>query len=132
MSLYNVKSIIESHIPIGDSGTKRTKSVHVSDNFDMGFHYNGNDAGHLATSNLLTDGIGSYGPQLGAYSGWAPITFLPPAALQCSNGHGYSRMWSKQEEQDGDVVAAAHSLHNRQHFPTVDCTHNFFHNPSAV
>jgi AP2-like factor, ANT lineage len=120
MSRYDVKSIMESRIPIGGSATKRTKDMPVHSDMD-----NGNDASHLAVSKLLTDGIGSYGLQHGTYDGWAPITFLPPA-LQCSNGHGYSRMWCKKDENDGAVVATAHSLHNPQHFPTVQSTHNFF------
>jgi hypothetical protein len=89
---------MESRIPIGGSATKRTMDMPEHSDMD-----NGNDAGHLAASNLLTDGIGSYGLQHGTYDGWAPITFLPPV-----------------------VATAAHSLHNLQHFPTVQSTHNFF------
>lgn len=116
MSRYDVKSIIESNIPIGGGTAKRVKDVPE----------HSDDAGHLAASNLLTEGIGSYRPQHDTYGGWAPISFLPPPSID----HGHSRMWCKQE-QDGAVVAAAHSLHTLQHFPTVGSTQNFFQ-PSAV
>ncbi|OEL16066.1 AP2-like ethylene-responsive transcription factor BBM2 [Dichanthelium oligosanthes] len=121
MSRYDVKSIIESSsLPVGGT-TKRLKDV--PDQSDMGM--NGADsAGNMRATNLLTDGIGSYGPESYGYSGWLPAT-MTPIPLQFSNGHGHSRLWCKPE-QDGAVVEAAHNLHHLQHFPAAGCTHNFF------
>ncbi|TVU25764.1 hypothetical protein EJB05_28272, partial [Eragrostis curvula] len=126
MSRYDVKSIIESTVPIGSGATKRTKDV--PEHAGMGLHSNGNVTGHLAASNLLTDGIGSYGLQHDGYGGWAPFTYLP-APLQQSNGLSHSGVWCKQEEHEG--VAAARNLHNLQYFTNVSGTHNFFQ-PSAL
>ncbi|KAK3118665.1 hypothetical protein QOZ80_9BG0703620 [Eleusine coracana subsp. coracana] len=105
MSRYDIKSIIESQIPVGGGTTKCIKDV--PEHFD--------DAGHLAASNLLTEGIGSYAPRYDTYGGWGPITFLSPLQNSIDHGHSNSTMWCKQEEQDGAVVAAAHSLHNLNH-----------------
>ncbi|GJN06647.1 hypothetical protein PR202_ga24399 [Eleusine coracana subsp. coracana] len=117
MSRYDIKSIIESQIPVGGGTTKRIKDV----------PQHSYDAGHLAASNLLTEGIGSYAPRYDTYGDWAPVTFLSPQ-LQSSIDHGYSNstMWCKQEDQDGAVVAAAHSLHNLHRFPSLGNTHNFY------
>ncbi|XP_062197692.1 AP2-like ethylene-responsive transcription factor BBM1 [Phragmites australis] len=128
MSRYDVKSIIESSsLPVGGT-TKRLKDV--ADHSDMGTDCTDTDAGLMAASNLLTDGIGSYGQHHYGYSGWPPVA-LTPTPLHYSNGYGHSRIWCKQEEQDGAVVAAAHNLHNLQHFPAVAGIHNSFQ-PSAV
>ncbi|RLM69043.1 AP2-like ethylene-responsive transcription factor BBM1 [Panicum miliaceum] len=128
MSRYDVKSIMESSaLPVGGT-TKRLKDV--PDQSDMGMNSNGADsAGHMTATNLLTDGIGSYGHENYGYSGWSPSAMMP-IPLQFSNGHDHSRLWCKPE-QDSAVVAAAHNLHHLQHFPAPGGTHNFFH-PSPV
>nr|AEP81463.1 AP2 domain-containing protein [Cenchrus ciliaris] len=129
MSRYDVKSIIESSsLPVGGT-TKRLKDV--PDQPDLGMNgYGAESAGHKAATNLLTDGIGSYGPESKyGYSGWSPaaMTSIP---LQFSNGHEQSRLWCKPE-QDNAAVAAAYNLHHLQHFPAPGGTHNFFE-PSPV
>ncbi|GJN41202.1 hypothetical protein PR202_gn00548 [Eleusine coracana subsp. coracana] len=122
MSRYDIKSIIESQIPVGGGTTKCIKNV--PEHFD--------DAGHLAASNLLTEGIGSYAPRYDTYGGWGPITFLSPLQNSIDHCHSNSTMWCKQEEQDGAVVAAAHSLHNLNHLRNLgSSTHNFYQ-PLAV
>ncbi|RCV38001.1 hypothetical protein SETIT_8G107100v2 [Setaria italica] len=128
MSRYDVKSIIESSsLPVGGT-TKRLKDV--PDQSDMGRNgHSADSVGHMTATNLLTDGIGSYGPENYGYSGWSPaaMTSIP---LQFSNGHDQSRLWCKPE-QDSAVVAAAHNLHHLQHFPAPGGTHNFFQ-PSPI
>ncbi|CAL4993645.1 unnamed protein product [Urochloa decumbens] len=130
MSRYDIKSIIESSsLPVGGT-PKRLKEV--PDQSDMGMNINGADSvGHMTATNLLTDGIGSYGSENYGYSGWSPAV-MTPMPLQFSNGHEHSRLWCKPE-QDSAVVAAAHNLHHLQHFPAPapGGTHNFFQ-PSPV
>ncbi|CAL4949522.1 unnamed protein product [Urochloa decumbens] len=127
MSRYDVRSIIESSsLPVGGT-PKRLKEV--PDQSDMGININGDSAGHMTATNLLTDGIGSYGAESYGYSGWSPAA-MSPIHFQFSNGHGHSRLWCKPE-QDSAVVAAVHNLHHLQHFPAPGGTHNFFQ-PSPV
>ena len=112
MSRYDVKSIIESSsLPVG-STTKRPKDGTDQSDIDV----NGNCAevaGPMTATNLLTDGIGSYGPEHCGYSGWSPAAMVP-ISLQYSKGRGHSKLWCK-EELDGAsaamVVSAAHNLH---------------------
>lgn len=123
MSRYDAKSIIESSsLPVG-SITKRPKDG--NDQSDIGLNGNCAEAsGPMTATNLLTDGIGSYGPDQYGYGGLSPAAMMP-ISLQYSKGHGHSRLWCKQE-LDGAVVSAAHNLHQLQHIPASAGTHNFF------
>nr|CAB3491497.1 unnamed protein product [Digitaria exilis] len=123
MSRYDVKSIIESgSLPVGGT-TKRLKDV--PDQLDMGMNVNGADSGgHMTVTNLLTDGIGSYGRESYGYSGWPPSS-MTPIPLQFSNGHDHSKLWCKPEH-DSAVGAAAQNLQHLQRLPAPGGTHNFF------
>ncbi|KAF8765332.1 hypothetical protein HU200_008708 [Digitaria exilis] len=80
--------------------------------------------GHMTVTNLLTDGIGSYGRESYGYSGWPPSS-MTPIPLQFSNGHDHSKLWCKPEH-DSAVGAAAQNLQHLQRLPAPGGTHNFF------